>query len=196
MKNLLPFILTFLIPGLGHLYLKDYKKGLIILFVTLVGGFFIPIIPYAYIHGVCLIWALVDIYLTLEKIEGRPKIIRSLIFSLVLVWVILPSIIYLFFISLNIGKEYVKSEYFNLPNTKYEMKEISLELDRYFGHYKKYPSDFKSFVRSKPIWSSWENDGWENNYRYSQKDSIHYLLISSGKDCKFDTDDDIRIENN
>lgn len=195
MKNLLPFILSFLIPGLGQIYIKDYKKGIIMLLVTIVGGLFIPIIPFEYVYGICLIWALVDIYLTLEKIEGRQSVIRRLIFSLIIVLIIVPSIIYLFFISLKIGGEYVKSEYFDLPNTKNEMKEISQELDKYFGYYKKYPSDFKSFVRSKPIWSSWESDSWENDYNYSQKDSLHYLLISSGKDCKFNTDDDLRIEN-
>jgi len=194
MNNLLPFILSFLIPGLGQIYIKKYKKGIIILSISIIVGLMIPVIPFYYVYIICMIWSLVDIYLTLEKIEGKDKAIRNLIFSLIIVIIIIPSIFYLFILSIKIGGEYVKYEFFVLKNTKNEMKEISVELDRYFDYYKKFPSDFRSFVRSKPIWSGWESDSWENDYRYIQKDSIHYLLISSGKDCKFDTDDDLKTE--
>ena len=88
-KNLLPFIFSILIPGAGQLYLKDYKKGILILLISIIGVLIIPIIIFPYVYVICMIWSVTDIYMKLEKIEGRGKAIRNLIFSIIIMVILI-----------------------------------------------------------------------------------------------------------
>jgi len=85
MRNLLPFILSIIIPGGGQIFLKDYKKGFLILLLFIAGDLVIPFIPFQYIYVVCMIWSLVDLYMTVENIDGKQKTIWNLFFSLLIV---------------------------------------------------------------------------------------------------------------
>jgi TM2 domain-containing membrane protein YozV len=191
MKALLPFLFSIIIPGTGQLYLRDYWKGLLMILVSLFGGFIIPFIPFSFLFTGTMIWSEIDIYLKTEKTEGRSKAIKNLIFSLITMIFIIPAIFYLSLVSFSVGGKYASDHFFNQNHTEKEMNEIASQLDKYYHKYKKYPSDFETYARSKPLWSSWLTDGWENKYNYLQTDSIHYTLISAGEDRRFGTTDDL-----
>lgn len=91
------------------------------------------------------------------------------------------------------GGQYVKEEYLNSEYTKDEMTEIGNALERYQSSQQKYPSDFKTFVMSKPIWSSWLNDQWESKYNYSLSSDGGFKLTSAGPDRIMNSSDDIVI---
>ncbi|HMG91739.1 MAG TPA: type II secretion system protein GspG [Chryseolinea sp.] len=191
MKTLLPFLFSILIPGAGQLYLRDYWKGIVMIFLPLFVGFIIPFIPFSILFTGTMIWSEIDIYLKTEKTEGKSKATKNLVFSFVIMIFIIPAIFYLSLFSFSVGGKYASDHFFNQNHTEREMKEIANQLDKYYHKYKRYPSDFETYVRSKPIWLGWLTDGWENKYSYLQTDSIHYTLISAGEDRKFGTTDDL-----
>ena len=195
MKTLLPFIFSIIIPGSGQILLKDYSRGVLMIIISLGPGLIVPIIIFQYLYLGTMIWSLIDIYLKTEKISGRTKATRYLIFSIIIVIIIIPTVFYLTTISFYKGGLYVKSEYFDSNNTKEEMVVICDNLDRYYNSTRKYPSDYQKFVCSKPIWDGWKRDSWLNKYRYTQSDSTNFTLTSSGKDGIFDTADDIIMKN-
>ena len=191
MKTLLPFLLSIIIPGAGQIYLRDYWKGILMIFLSLFVGFLIPAIPFHYLFLGTMIWSQFDIYLKTEKKEGKSKAIKNLIFSFVIIIFIVPAMFYLSIVSFSIGGKYTTNHYLNEKNTKEEMNVIADQLDSYYFNFKRYPSDFEAYVRSKPIWSSWLTDSWGNKYNYSLKDSVNYTLISAGEDITIGTADDI-----
>ena len=161
------------------------------IFLSLFVGFIIPFIPFSFLFTGTMIWSQIEIYLKTEKTEGKSKAIKNLIFSFVIMIFIIPAIFYLSLVSFSVGGKYASDHFFNQNHTEKEMNEITNQLDRYYHTYKRYPSDFESYVGSKPLWSSWLTDGWENKYNYLQTDSTHYILISAGEDHKFGTTDDL-----
>ncbi len=164
------------------------------IFTSLILGFFIPIIPYPFFYLGTMIWSVVDIYLILEKISGKTKAIRYLIFGIITAVIIIPTIFYLTTLSFFKGVQFVKSEQLNPEYTKNEMVEICDKLDDYYLIDGNYPLDYQEFVNSKPIWSKWKRDSWRRNYRYTQSDSTNYKLTSAGNDGVFDTEDDIEMK--
>lgn len=194
MRTLLPFILSIFLPGAGQIVLKEYGKGALMLFISIGLGLIVPFLPIQYLFTGTMIWSLVDLYFKTEKTEGKAKAVKNLIFSLIVVIILIPAVIYLSIISFSIGGDYVKDSIFNSKNTDNELTEISKELDNYFHNHKNYPNDFEEFVRTKPIWENWKTDSWGNKYLYQQQDSLNYKLTSSGKDGKFNTEDDLFIE--
>ncbi len=196
MKTWLPFVFSIIIPGSGQIIMKKYLKGILMILISLILGFFISVIPFYYFYFGTMIWSVIDIYLVMEKSAEKTKAIRYLIFGIVTAIIIIPTTFYLTTIGFYKGGQYVKLEYFDSNNTKNEMLEISNRLDNYYLQNNKYPSDYLRFVSSKPIWESWKRDSWKNKYKYFQTDSTNYTLISSGKDGIFDTEDDIIIKSN
>lgn len=195
-KELFILIISMILPGAGHLILKDYKKGIIILLIQVVGFFVFPILSYYYFYIPCMIVSVVDLYLKLQKENGTVKTTRSLVFAIIVLLILIPALVMVMIKTFRVGGRFVADNYISDGRTNEEMKEISIALDVYYNKYHKYPADYKKFIRTKPIWSGWESDSWDENYRYIQKDSADYLLQSSGKDKRFDTNDDLRIANN
>ncbi len=193
-KNLVPFILTIILPGTGHIFLKQYLKGFLILAGIILSSLLIPKFA-IYIVGILLIISVADIYLILEKAEGRSAAIRNLTVSIIIVLVIFPVLVYLLFTSFKLGGDALTSNVLNPQNTEKEMQEISIALEKYHNFYNSYPENYIEFVDQKPIRSHWSTDGWNNAYRYS-KDSITYTLVSAGKDGVFDTEDDLIVPSN
>lgn len=196
MKTWLPFVLSSIVPGSGQILMKEYLKGILMIFISLFLGFLISIIPFYFLYYGTMIWSVIDLYLIMEKDAGKTKAIRYLIFGIVTAIIIIPLTFYMTAISFYKGGQYVKSEYFDARNTKNEMLEISNRLDKYYINNNKYPTDYLKFVNSKPIWDSWKRDSWQNAYKYSQSDSTNYTLTSSGKDGVFETEDDIIVKSN
>ncbi len=191
MRTLIIFIISIFIPGAGQILSKDYFKGAIMILLafctSMVFNQLSPEIPFFII----MIWSLVDLYLKTEKTEGKQKAIKYLIFSIIVVVVLIPAVFYLSIFSFVKGGNYLKDEFFNQNNTENEMKEISIELDKYFLFRKAYPIHFSEFVNSKPIWKNWEHDSWGNPYHYTLTDSSSYTLVSAGHDLEIGTEDDI-----
>tara|TARA_R110001592_G_scaffold2828_4_gene15968 strand:+ start:2833 stop:3435 length:603 start_codon:yes stop_codon:yes gene_type:complete len=191
MRTLIIFIISIFIPGAGQIISKDYFKGVIMILLafgtSMIFNQLSPEIPFFII----MIWSLVDLFFKTEKAEGKQKAIKYLIFSIIVVIILIPAVFYLSIFSFVKGGNYLKNEFFNQNNTEKEMKEISIELDKYFAFKKTYPVHFSEFVNSKPIWRNWESDSWGNPYHYTLLDSSSYALVSAGQDLEIGTDDDI-----
>ncbi len=194
MTNLLPFLLSLILPGAGQLYLKKIWKGLLMIALSLIPWLVIPVWPFQFIYTIVLIWSVADVYLTLEKTEGKAKSIRRLVFSIIIVVILIPVVVYSSILGLTKGGAFVADKYLKEGHTQDEMKEIETALEKYFNHYKVYPENYIDFVNKKPIWSHWQNDQWGNRYRYTNPDSITYKLVSAGEDKAYSTEDDIIIQ--
>jgi TM2 domain-containing membrane protein YozV len=194
MKILLPFILSSLIPGSGQFYLKRYLLGIAFLLIPFVLVFLLPDIPLYYSYLIMIVISVTDVYLRIEKVASRKKALTNLSFGILIAVVVIPSVFYLFYMSMYRGGEYVTKEYLNVEHTEDEMIEISTALKKYEVRNKKYPEDFYEFVYSKPIWQQWATDSWGNKYRYNLTQK-GFALTSSGVDGKFNTEDDIVRKN-
>ena len=201
MKNLLPFIISFFLPGIGQFILKDFRKGGIILFSYIISTFlilnldFLNLIPFWFPHIIIMIWAIFGVYDIIEERDGKKSATRYLAFSLLIVIVLFPITLTLLTTGIFKGAEFVTNEYLNEDRTKTEMNKISTELSLYKNHYGTYPKNYESFVSRKPIWGSWKADSWKNPYKYELIDSLNYKLISAGKDGIYLNEDDIIRKN-
>ena len=201
MKNLLPFIISFFLPGIGQFILKNFKKGGIILFSYIISTYlilnldFLNLIPFWFPHIIIMIWAIFGVYDIIEERDGKKSATRYLAFSLLIVIVLFPITLTLLTTGIFKGAEFVTNEYLNEDRTKTEMNEISTELSLYKNHYGTYPKNYESFVSRKPIWGSWKADSWKNPYKYELIDSLNYKLISAGKDGIYLNEDDIIRKN-
>ncbi|AFU69547.1 hypothetical protein P700755_002831 [Psychroflexus torquis ATCC 700755] len=201
MKNLLPFIISFFLPGVGQFILKDFRKGGIILLSHIVSTClilnldFLNLLPFWFPHIITMIWAIFDIYDKIEERDGKKSATRYLAFSLLIVIILFPLTLTLLAVGLFKGAEFFTNEYLNEDRTKTEMNKISTELSLYKNHYEVYPKNYESFIRQKPIWGSWKADSWKNPYKYELIDSINYKLISAGKDGIYLNEDDIIRKN-
>lgn len=201
MKNLLPFIISFFLPGAGQFILKDFRKGGIILLLDIISTYlilnldFLKLIPFWFPHIILMIWAIFDVYDKIEERDGKKSATRYLAFSLLIVVILFPLTLTLLTTGLYKGAEFFTNEYLNEDRTKTEMNEISTELNIYKNHKGVYPKNYESFIRHKPIWLSWKADSWKNPYKYELIDSVNYKLISAGKDGIYYNDDDIVRKN-
>ena len=197
MNNLLPFIISFFLPGVGQFLLKDFKKGAVIFLSNLISLFllinfdFLDFVPIWGPHIILMIWALFDVYDKMEERDGKKSATRHFVFSLLIVVVLLPLTLTLFTTGLFKGAEYLTDEYLNEDRTKNEMNEISNELELYKNYYGVYPKNYEVFIAQKPIWGGWKADSWKNPYKYKLLDSLNYKLISAGKDGMYFNNDDI-----
>ena len=201
MKNLLPFIISFFLPGIGQFILKDFRKGGIILFSYIISTYlilnldFLNLIPFWFPHIIIMIWAIFGVYDIIEERDGKKSATRYLAFSLLIVIILFPITLTLLTTGIFKGAEFVTNEYLNEDRTKTEMNKISTELSLYKSHYGTYPKNYVSFVSRKPIWGSWKADNWKNPYKYELIDSLNYKLISAGKDGIYLNEDDIIRKN-
>lgn len=197
MKTLIPFIISFFLPGVGQFLLEDFRKGGIILLSNIVLTFliinieFLNFVPIWFPHIIFMIWAIFDVYDKIEERDGKKSATRHLAFSLLIVVVLFPLTLTLLATGLFKGAEFLSDEYLNSDRTKTEMNEISTELGLYKNYYGVYPENYESFIGQKPIWGSWKADSWKNPYKYELIDSLNYKLISAGKDGIYSNKDDI-----
>lgn len=197
MNTLLPFVTSFLLPGVGQLILKDYLKGVLILVLWLISSSlvfrldFLSIIPIWAPYVIFMIWAIFDVYDKIEERDGRKSATRNLAFSIIIVLILIPMALSLLFTGLFKGGELFVDEYLNEDRTKVEMNEISTELGAYKNHLGIYPENYDVFISQKPLRAGWKADSWKNPYKYELLDSLNYRLISTGKDGVYNNEDDI-----
>ena len=201
MTNLLPFIVSFFLPGVGQFILKDFKKGgsifvsNIVFTCLILNVSFLNFIPVWIPHIVLMIWAIFDVYDKIEERDGKKSATRYLAFSLLIVVVLFPLTLTLFTTGLFKSAEFFTNEYLNEDRTKTEMNEISKNLEIHKSHYGEYPKSYDLFIGQKPIWSGWKSDSWKNPYKYELLDSLNFRLISAGKDGIYLNEDDIVRKN-
>ena len=81
-------------------------------------------------------------------------------------------------------------------STKDKLREISIILAADKKQLGFYPTSLKTIIRNNPLRQNITVDYWKNEFIYSlSKDSLNYSIISSGKDEKLATSDDIKITN-
>ncbi|MET0637853.1 MAG: type II secretion system protein GspG [Chitinophagaceae bacterium] len=81
-------------------------------------------------------------------------------------------------------------------NTINTCKEMVLALDFYKESKKTYPTDLKTLITNNPMRIGWDKDDWGNPYQYkTDNNGTTFILVSSGKDGKFNTRDDIEFRN-
>lgn len=83
-------------------------------------------------------------------------------------------------------------DYFKRRDTVTDGQEIITAINSYYKQKNKFPDSLSVIISNNPMRKSWNKDGWNNPYHYSSsKNGTSFSLISSGKDGKFNTNDDI-----
>lgn len=78
-------------------------------------------------------------------------------------------------------------------NTVDKIGRIKVLLEREKEFLGDYPVELKQIIRGNPVNSDLREDSWGNEFKYQfNEKEKSYLLVSSGKDGKFDTEDDIK----
>jgi hypothetical protein len=86
--------------------------------------------------------------------------------------------------------------YFKKRNTISDCKEIVTALNFYKENKDIYPPNLATLISSNPMRATWNKDDWGNPYQYkTDNNGTSFILISSGKDGKFNTKDDIVFKN-
>lgn len=87
---------------------------------------------------------------------------------------------------------YFGNEYFKKRNTTKEGGEIVDALNKYYVEKGKYPENLNEVITNNPMRKTWIKDSWDNAYKYSVVEGgKNFVLMSSGKDKKFETEDDL-----
>lgn len=189
MNLLIPFVLSAIFPGLGQLYAAKYWKGLALVLSPFIAFFLLPL-GFIFSYTVLVIISLADLYLSFEKTENKKRVMKNLVFAVLIVIIVIPSLFYLLTLSMYKGGLYVKDEFLSEDYTESEMNDIIKALNKYQSDTDTFPTDYLKFVKTKPIWDSWYNDDWGNPYKYINEGG-DIKLISAGKDATFATEDDI-----
>ena len=79
--------------------------------------------------------------------------------------------------------------------TKLELSEMSDWIEKCYKKQGRYPKGLKEVIGNNPIRRHWNTDAWNHRYKYSViNNGKEFLLISSGPDGQFETEDDIKAE--
>lgn len=124
-----------------------------------------------------------------EKVDGKKRTFQKYFFQ--------PSSIALFIVFIIIF--FAAFFYFNYQRTsvfpdktKNEILEMSNRAEKWREKYGKYPTDLNELIGNSPVRKSWKFDAWDRPYQYSIiEDGKKLLIISSGSDKEFGTNDDI-----
>jgi TM2 domain-containing membrane protein YozV len=176
-------LLSIAFPGLGHIYLGQYKKG----FVFYLLAFLIVVYP------VIWILALIDIVIdkgVLANEAENPFSKRKNVLAVALLGAPV-SFAFLMFLSLQVYSFFNNCVLAERRTLK-EMTEMETSIVEYEQHYGRYPVSIDELVSIKPVREGWKRDYWNSSYYFSSTDS-GYVIISPGKDRKLHTEDDLRM---
>ena len=72
------------------------------------------------------------------------------------------------------------------------ISEIKNWLEKWYEKYERYPSDLNEIIGNNPLRQNWNKDAWGGEYNYAViNNGTAFILVSSGKDGRFGTEDDI-----
>ena len=84
-------------------------------------------------------------------------------------------------------------------NPRETQKEIN-EMGKAISEWKKLegvlPASIEEMISMRPLRAEWLSDSWGRSYKYEILDGDKFILVSSGIDGEFDTDDDITTSYN
>jgi len=175
--------LTIVFPGLGHMYIEQYRKGILIILLSVT-----PLYPLTFIYALS---NTIKIYKLKRNKELEKKEVLILIISL---FIIVPVILFIFFEIVFWMFSLQNPELVFEKRTKRELIEISETLDKLYYANKAYPKIYKSIYSKRPLRINWKNDEWGTNYKYKLLTKTEYELCSAGNDLVFKTRDDIVIK--
>lgn len=118
-----------------------------------------------------------------EKLSFFSKISPSFIITLIsaLILFLLFSI-YQYYLHVRVKPE----------KTKDEIILISHKIKKWKEKYHRFPANLKELIKNNPNRLEWEKDAWNISYHYGiENNGESFFIISSGKDKKLNTDDDI-----
>ena len=173
-------ILSVIFPGLGQLYNKQYWLGAAMLILGLT-----PLYPFI------LIWSIIDSVRYAKENQDsftKKETKTMLIVGFVVIPIIFAGIVTLTFM---LGKA-LSNNYWKPNKTNTELTEIRFAVEKYKNSKGEYPENLYEVIGNNPIRKDWQTDAWGNIYEYNLSDDGQKLEIrSSGKDQKFNTDDDL-----
>lgn len=180
---MIAIFLSILFPGLGQLYYGKTGKGLLMIALC-----FLP-----FIYPLVLIWSIYDC-IQLRKTEKVDAITRKqAITALLIGFVIIPLLTVVFIGGAIHSSTYISNTIFKASNTEKEMREISVQLDKYKQKNNTYPENLVAIVGRSPIRQTYLTDSWGNLYRYKKTSENSFIITSAGLDNTFDTVDDLQL---
>ena len=183
----LPIIYACVLPGLGHIAIKQVKIGVMILIATLVLCV-IPYIGFILIAGI-YIWSIYDIC---KRIVPEVHERKNIVLNVFLLGFISLIVITAFFIASLIFVLDSSRGKASLKYVQREMSEIVNEVKEFERINKKLPNNIEELVESSPLKKKYATDYWGNKYKFSIEDR-EILVISPGKDKSINTEDDIIV---
>lgn len=183
----LPLIYACIFPGLGHLSIKESKKGSLIL----LGCLICLIIPYlGWILGLLIYgWSIADISnrSILDRNERRKTSLIIVIVIVILFGIIFGLFSYLAVHFLSASK--------NRNAQIYVEKQINEIISETIGFEKlnnRFPRNLVDMIGNSPLKKKYLKDYWGNEYHYEIV-SRDISVTSPGKDKIINTDDDIMV---
>lgn len=182
-------LLTIIVPGLGHLYYGYNKKAFLLIGLSILSAYFIPIAFLLYPYALYDIWKI-------SKKGPKPKFKKIEGVQVILIGLLMPIVLILIWA---VSTPYLIRYYQNnisFPNKVLsEGGEIVEGLENYHQSFGQYPEKLALIIEGIPLRKRWENDSWGRPYYYKVnelKDS--YILLSCGPDGLLYTDDDLVFE--
>lgn len=123
---------------------------------------------------------------SVKKIDG--KVIQSAFIT--------AAVTVMAFLVLSVCILILGQGYFKKRNTISDCKEITAALNFYKENKNIYPPNLTILISNNPMRANWNKDDWGNPYQYkTANNGTTFILISSGKDGKPNTKDDIIFKN-
>jgi len=187
---MLATLLTIIIPGLGHLYYGHNKKAFLLIGLSIVGAYFIPLLLFVYPYALYDIWKI-------SKKSPKPKFNKSEAIQIVVIGLITPIILVIMgAISIPFIVNYYQNNILFPKKVQIEGFEIVRALERYHKSYGQFPENLAKLIEGNPLRQRWRNDPWRRPYYYKTNElRDFYILVSSGPDGLVGTADDYIFKN-
>ena len=80
--------------------------------------------------------------------------------------------------------------------TEKEIVQMTERMENWKEKFGEYPSDLNELIGNNPLRQKWKMDSWNRPYQYElTEDGTGFLIVSAGSDGKFETEDDIKYNN-
>ncbi len=184
--NMLATFLTIIVPGLGHLYYGYNRKGFLLIFLSILAIFFVPLYLILYPYALWNIWKI-------SEKHPVPKFSKLEAIQIIVIAFVVPAILFMIgAVSVPCLFRYYQNTILFPNSAQTEGNEIIRALRSYHKSFSKYPDDLTPLIGGNPIKKRWEYDPWGNRYYYNvSKQEDSYTLLSCGPDGLPGTADDI-----
>ena len=174
-------ILSCFLPGVGHLYLGELKKGLAVI-AGIVLFSFVPFLGFLGCFGVYA-WSVRDVVriTQTDKASAIRIILIAVISYIALIAIVTASFINLLSMRLDLSGD---------ENTQKRMDKLAEYTADYYEFRKEFPQNIDDVVGQSPIKREYSSDVWGNEFLLSESNNA-ICIQSKGKDSQLNTSDDI-----